>query len=181
MSATHTPSISAIPIGLLPDGLLSWLVKHLSEIVERQVIPGDMVQLPPEAYNSQRGQYLGEALLAVLNAHPNHVDGQALGLIDADCYAPGLDYILGVADPGLRAAIVALPRLRQSFLGLPDDESIFRQRVLKEAVYELGQTWGLDHCADPHCVMYFSSSQQDIDAKNLDLCPSCLSRLKRQP
>jgi len=48
-----------------------------------------------------------------------------LGVIDADCYAPGLNFILGQASIHDRDAFIALPRLRPSFYGLQEDESLF--------------------------------------------------------
>jgi len=35
------------------------------------------------------------------------------------------------------------------------------QRVIKEAVHELGHAFGLTHCENSKCVMHFSNSLQD--------------------
>lgn len=172
--------VSVVPVGPMPGGLLPWLVKHLSEVLEQPAVLAHEIPLPEGGYDSRRKQYQGEAILEVLRQQPQSSAGQVLGLVDADCYAPGLNFIFGQAALGGQVAFVALPRLRQSFLGLPDDPHIFRQRVLKEAVHELGYTWGLAHCPDQHCVMYFSNSLQDTDLKSLDFCPSCMNRVASQ-
>jgi archaemetzincin len=70
-------------------------------------------------------------------------------------------------------AIVAVPRLRQSYYRLPEDADIFRQRVVKEAIHELGHVFGLEHCHDRRCVMAFSNSLEDTDYKGSEFCPEC--------
>jgi archaemetzincin len=102
-----------------------------------------------------------------------------LGLIEADCYAPGLNFIFGQAKPHGREAFVALPRLRQSFYGLPEDPTLLRQRALTEAVHELGHTWSLTHCPDPQYVMHFSNSLRETDVKGSNFCPRCSHRLEK--
>ena len=94
-----------------------------------------------------------------------------LGVVDVDLYTPGLNFVFGQAQMGGPAAVIALPRLRQGFYGLPDDEALFHQRAVKEAVHELG------HCRNPRCVMSFSNSLHDVDRKERDFCPSCRLKL----
>jgi archaemetzincin len=101
---------------------------------------------------------------------------RVLGMIDADCYAPGLNFIFGQAALHGRVAFIALPRLRPSFYGMAEDPPLFRQRVLTEAVHELGHTWGLTHCPDPHCVMHFSNTLHDTDLKGATFCRRCQDR-----
>ena len=45
-----------------------------------------------------------------------------------------------------KVAAIYPPRLRQEFYGLEKNEQLFLQRVVKEAVHELGHTFGLGHC-----------------------------------
>jgi archaemetzincin len=42
------------------------------------------------------------------------------------------------------------------------DTSHFGQRLVKEAVHELGHAFGLNHCENIECVMHFSNSLQNI-------------------
>ncbi|MFX1263344.1 MAG: archemetzincin, partial [Promethearchaeota archaeon] len=100
----------------------------------------------------------------------------ALGLVDLDLFVPDLNFIFGTAQFGGNA-IVALPRLRQSFYGLPDDDSVFFQRTVKEVFHELGHVLGLRHCTN-HCVMQFSNSLSDTDRKPDSFCQRCLLLLK---
>jgi len=59
------------------------------------------------------------------------------------------------------------------------DKGLFRERILKEAVHELGHTFGLSHCSSPSCVMFFSNSLPGTDRKKSDFCPECRRRLLR--
>jgi archaemetzincin len=168
--------IMLISLGpVLPD-LLPWLADHLEEVLGRGVAMGEVIPLSATGYDPGRRQYSGDALIAAWRDHPYPGAERVLGLTDADCYAPGLNFIFGQATPGGREALVALPRLCEPFYGLPDDPVLFRQRVLKEAVHELGHTWGLSHCPDPHCVMHFSNSLHDTDVKGPDFCSRCRDR-----
>lgn len=176
---TAAPSVTLVPMGPLPEDLLAWLREHLVQALRRPVAIGKVLALPRESYNPQKQQYLGERILAALRRLPLPEGGQAVGLADADCYTPGMSFVFGQAVRGGRVAFVALPRLRPSFYGLPHEEDQFRERVLKEVVHELGHTWSLAHCPSVRCVMHFSNTLQDTDAKGVDFCAHCCNRLGR--
>jgi len=103
-----------------------------------------------------------------------------VGVVDLDLYAPQLNFVFGQAAIGGRETLVALPRLRQCFYGMPEDLELFRQRTLKEAIHELGHTFGLGHCPKRNCVMCFSNSLPDTDAKGASFCPGCACSLGEQ-
>jgi len=60
---------------------------------------------------------------------------------------------------------------------LKSDESLFHQRIVKEAVHELGHAFGLNHCNNPICVMYFSNSLPDTDIKQYSFCDVCRTKI----
>jgi archaemetzincin len=119
-------------------------------------------------------------MLNVLRARFYPEAERVLGLTDVDCYAPGLNFVFGQAATRAGPAFVALLRLRQAFYGLPADRTLFRERVLKEAIHELGHTWGLEHCEDPECVMRFSNRLRDTDFKSAGFCRRCQRLLRRK-
>jgi archaemetzincin len=120
----------------------------------------------------------GERASSRLWRVPEREDGCLLGLIDADCYAPGFNFVFGQASEETGVAFVALPRLRQSLHGLTEDEGLLRERTLKEAIHELGHTWGLEHCPNTGCVMHFSNSLIDTDRKGAAFCGLCAELLR---
>ncbi|OQB26030.1 MAG: Peptidase family M54 [Chloroflexi bacterium ADurb.Bin180] len=147
-SGKPASAVTLVPMGRLPPELLRWLQERLHETLRRPVSVGKPVGLPPAAYHAQRQQYIGEAILAALRPLPLPPGTQAVALVDGDCYTPGLNFVFGQAARGGMMAFVALPRLRQSFYGLPEDPALFQERVLKEVIHELGHTWNLPHCPD---------------------------------
>ena len=168
--------IILVPIGPVPPDLLLWLPDRLMKVVDENTVVSEAVSLPASGYDLRRRQCQGGAVLAALRALPCPAPERVVGLTDVDCYSPGLNSIFGQATLGGREAFVALPRLRPSFYGLPTDAALFHGRVLKEVVHELGHTWGLSHCLDTHCVMYFSNALYDTDVKGTGFCQRCRDR-----
>jgi len=125
---------------------------------------------PAFALNQRRAQYPADAILAQVDVGEAKY---ALAIADLDLYVPQLNFVFGLADRAAARVILALPRLRQSFYGLPDNTSLFRGRVVKEAVHELGHVQGLEHCRDRRCVMAFSNSLADTDYKRQEFCEKC--------
>ena len=54
---------------------------------------------------------------------------------------------------------------------------MLRERLLKEAVHEIGHTLELTHCDDYQCVMAPSHAVEWIDLKEGILCDSCRARI----
>jgi len=90
-----------------------------------------------------------------------------------DLYIPILTFVFGEAQMGGPCAVVSAHRLRQEFYGLPPNPELFRQRVIKEAVHEIGHTLNLTHCEDYSCAMAPSHAVEWIDLKEGTLCAGC--------
>lgn len=117
-------------------------------------------------------QLNGEDLLSeVLRLRGEHGTDLALGMTNKNLYVPDMNFIFGLASREGRSAIVSGFRLGAS---QPD---LFRQRLLKEAMHEVGHLYGLGHCEDPRCVMRFSNSLADTDVKGSSFCGNCASQL----
>jgi archaemetzincin len=125
---------------------------------------------PRDAYDARRRQFRAEALLERARSC---TERPILAVTDADCYAGSLNFVFGMAEVGGRAATVSLHRLRDASTG-----ERFHQRIAKEVIHELGHGEGLGHCRDPKCVMRFSNSLAETDAKSKGLCPACLRHLR---
>lgn len=168
--------IVVAPVGEVEAGVLAHLCAALTQTFGQPCRLGPALPVPGEAFNPQRKQYSAGAILAQL--HPGPTD-RVLGVVDLDLYVPELNFVFGLADGAGRRAVIALPRLRERFYGRPDDEALFLARAVKEAVHELGHTYGLGHCADRRCVMAFSNSLADTDDKGQTFCPRHQQQLRR--
>ena len=100
-----------------------------------------------------------------------------LAICDFDAYSDKLNFVFGEAYLDGSIYAIYLPRLRQEFYGLKADEFLFCQRIVKEAVHELGHAFGLSHCENIKCVMHFSNSLPDTDIKTNHLCNVCRGHL----
>mgnify|MGYP006281621671 CR=1 FL=1 len=138
------------------------------------------LELEESEYDDVREQYDASKILDRLMylAKDNEVF-RVLGVLDEDIYASDLNFVFGVAKvPKFRnidkslASLISVARLRESYYGKPKNEQLFRERILKEALHEIGHTFGLDHC-DNLCVMKFSNSLPETDIKPAEYCNEC--------
>lgn len=173
-------TITLVPIGSLDESLLPVIGEAITQTLGRAWATARPLEPPRYAYDARRRQYLASAILARLRELDLPGPERVLGLVDEDLYVPELNFVFGQASLGGREAVIALPRLRQSFYGLPEDQALFHQRAIKEAIHELGHTYGLRHCPDQRCVMCFSNSLRDTDAKQAMFCTRCRAAVERQ-
>ena len=163
-------SIRLVPIGVVSADLIVHLQGEIRAAFGREVTIGTALPLPAAAYDGSRHQYLGSALLEHLGNSDDDGAERVIGVIDADAYAPGLNFIFGQATKPGRFAVVALPRLRESFRGRPEDPVRFRARVVKVTVHELRHSFGFAHCETDRCVMSFARSVGDVDRQDAHFC-----------
>ncbi len=131
-----------------------------------------------EAFDSNRGQYNSSLILRQLIMKPPWDAEKILAVLDVDLYIPILTFVFGEAQLKGIGAVVSTRRLNNRFYGLPEDAEVMTDRLLKEAVHELGHTFGLIHCPQPKCVMNSSTYVENIDLKPAELCPLCQKSIK---
>ena len=167
--------ITLVPIGEVEDTVLKSLAPPLAEILGQKMEVAN-TPLSPRGGRSRR-QYLASAILALVPVPAR--GNRALGITSADLYAPGLNFVFGLADIEGRRALISLHRLRPESCGSPPDDTVFLKRAVKEAVHELGHTYGLGHCRDPRCVMFFSNTLHDTDLKGPGFSAACREKVER--
>lgn len=168
-----------IPIGNINLNELIFLPEELSKVfrIIRFTISSDILKLPLHTYDRARKQYNSTLLLEYLAAAKPKGYDKYLGIVDVDLYARGLNFVFGEAILNGEEALISLHRLKPEFYGDPPNEKLFKARILKEAVHELGHTFGLTHCRNPECVMHFSNSIIDTDLKSAQPCLACQTKL----
>lgn len=150
------------PFGELPAVVIDELVPVLEEF-------GTVKRLPPapilsEWFDPEAGKFEADCFLDALRDEP--LD-RVLGLTAVDLFARDYNFVFGQARIMGRPAVVSIARL-----GKPSTE-LFRERLAKEAVHELGHTLGIGHCENRECVMRFSNTLAETDRKTRWFCRVC--------
>jgi archaemetzincin len=171
VKAIHLAPVStdAAPV---PGAALEKLARDLPRVFHVPCQVGRERLDPTPAFDLQRGQYYSTEILRRLQ-HTAGDGVRVLGVTALDLYVPVLTFVFGEAQLEGRCALVSLHRLREEFYGLPPRPDVMYERLLKEAVHELGHTFGLRHCADWRCVMASSHGVELLDVKEKDFCPAC--------
>jgi archaemetzincin len=165
-----------VPIELCnDDDILSWLGARLADVfgVRPRIVRANIAS--GDCFDRVRNQYEARWLLARLAELPTA--GLVLGITPIDLFIPVFTFVIGEAYLNGRAAVISTYRLPDERYGMPPNPERFRQRLLKEAIHELGHCHGLLHCHEPGCVMQASSLAEDLDLKSVDFCDSCRRRL----
>jgi archaemetzincin len=122
-----------------------------------------------DGFDATRKQWRAETLLQRCVEPYTSPDCLAVGLTSRDLYVPSLNFVFGLAIREAGVAIVSWHRL-------VGDEEILIGRITKEVVHEVGHIQGLDHCRNDLCVMWFSNTLSETDAKKAEFCPACKVR-----
>ena len=179
---TIMPTIVIQPVLFeLGQHTISTLKESLSEELNASSIVtlSSIKEIPVQLFDKQRKQWNSSTILQWLSDmfKPSSKSARLLFICDFDSYSDELNFVFGEAYVDGNVSAIYLPRLRQEFYGLKPDESFFYQRLVKEAVHELGHAFGLNHCESIKCVMHFSNSLSDTDIKTSHLCNVCRGHL----
>jgi archaemetzincin len=174
------PGIDIVPIYFADR---EEMLRHLGALLERDFRTGVRYRNPwfdPEAsFDTSRGQYNSTRILKQLLEDPHEPAERILGVTSVDLFTPVLTYVFGEAQLSGRAAVVSCHRLQSEVYGLPPDEALLFERLHKEAVHELGHTYGLLHCRTIGCVMGTAAYAEEIELKTARFCDHCRVLLQR--
>jgi archaemetzincin len=124
------------------------------------------------AGDAGRSQFHSTAILQRLE-RASDPDARILGVTTCDLFVPVLTFVFGEAQLDGNCAVVSTARLQEELYGMPRRDDLLRERLIKEAVHELGHTFGLRHCSDWRCVMTSSHAVERLDIKTADFCRAC--------
>lgn len=138
-------------------------------------ISAEFIDFPfTRSFRSSRKQHDADVLLAELSRGRGQ-GGKAVFIIHEDMFSKPNDFVFGLAKGD--CAVVSTARLDPRRYGPAADlkkaGALFHERILKEAMHELGHLCGLPHCDDGKCVMSFSESVGGVDSKGPDFCGRC--------
>jgi archaemetzincin len=155
------------------DALVAAVIPLVGAAFAASVVATPPVPLSEDAYNPSRQQYHSTILLDTLARHKRAEWSRLLGIADVDLYTPDLNFVFGQADAHRGVAVFSVARLHTT------DRNRFVHRAATEAIHELGHTYGLQHCHDPRCVMWFSNTLAESDRKGTRFCRAHASELRR--
>ena len=124
-----------------------------------------------------RNQHSSSAIIKLLERYLSSSAVKVLAVTGLDLGNPVLTFVFGEARLNGQCAIVSSYRLDNKFYGLPDNPALSQERLLKEAIHELGHTYGLFHCHNSECVMQSTTYVEEIDFKSSRFCDKCWDKL----
>jgi len=156
----------------------TWLDRELKESTEvLRKVYGKEAMI--EKINEDKGRYF-------VDQNRNQADGlrmlaylrllkdpslYTVWLTEEDLFINDFNFCFGLAYGNV--ALVSTHRLRDR------DMEVYISRLRKELSHEVGHLFGLKHCSNWRCVMYFSNTLLDTDRKTEDLCSNCRLALSR--
>ncbi|GBD98488.1 peptidase family M54 [bacterium BMS3Abin07] len=176
-SKTRNDNIHIVSIGVFDKELIDWIGDNISQTFNARINVTN-THFPPCSHNiPKEGQYPASAFIEYLKTIPDGCN-KVLGITDTDLSYPGLNYVFGLSDPASQVSIISITRFKGKN-GLLSSRQRMIERAIKTTIHELGHTYGLSHCKDHRCVMFFSFNLLDTDYKGKDFCPKCNRELHK--
>lgn len=173
-------TIAVVAIGPPDEEALASVEKAVAGAFGRPVERLAPLAEPGGALDAARGQWSApEMLRALLRARPASAE-RILGVTSRDLFIPVLSFVFGQAQMDGPTAVISLARISQAFSGFPEDRELLLTRARKEALHELGHTFGLVHCPDAACPMSLSTGVVQVDRKGEAFCASCAALVRER-
>jgi len=166
----HTVLIS--PIGPFDPTLLETVAQGIQRVFGLDSAVSFLISDLAFAFDPKRDQFHSTPILAKLAAVAPDWALKVLAVTQVDLFIPILTHVYGEAQLGGRACIVSFFRLNEGPSALHVDQRPV-ERLVKEAIHELGHTFRLRHCPSPGCLMHYCRSEADVDRKSDQLCRYC--------
>jgi len=162
------------PLGDMEEEHLRCVAESITEQFGLRVLIMPNQGPPDYALDARRLQYNSNVILKRLMVLCPPDGVKILGVTPFDLFSPIFAHVFGEAQFGGKCTVISSFRLG----GNPDSSNArgcppLISRLEKEAIHELGHTFGLRHCSDPDCVMHYSTGLQCADRKFAFFCPPC--------
>lgn len=169
--------IDIVPIGEVEEDLILPLKSSISQIFKTKTRIRNCNFDLSNVYDSLRNQYNSSGLLMQLINDVTPETIKVLGITQVDLFIPIFTFLFGEAQLNGIGALVSIHRLKNEFYGLPRNKDLLKSRLIKEAIHELGHTFGLIHCFTLRCVMNTSTYVEEIDQKSSNFCRGCEQKI----
>ncbi|HMA04368.1 MAG TPA: archaemetzincin family Zn-dependent metalloprotease [Methanomicrobiales archaeon] len=157
-----------------PRGLESGVEKRIRSILGSDLAVEESCILL-SGYDRGRDQYDAQKILSRIQLFKRQrgCTEPILLVVPHDLSVRGQDFVFGLARQSVGAAVVSTARLDNGYYGRTREDSDLTGRIAKEGAHEIGHLFGLEHCADPECVMFPPRTLGELDRKKLAFCPAC--------
>ncbi len=153
------------------------LIDSLSKAFHARITTSTIDFPLTRSFRPGRKQYDAEQLLRELRPFGGGGD-LGIFIFREDLFAGELAFVFGLSQGG--NSILSTHRLDPRLYGETDMKkagALFRERLSKEAIHEVGHSLGMPHCGDRKCVMSFSNSIEEVDFKGREFCGDCQKAL----
>lgn len=142
------------------------------------LLPGQ--PLPQEAWYAPRKRWRADRLLDYLERTTPPTFDKVLALTGSDISCTKGEHedwgIFGYGSVGGRPAVVSTFRLKRDM----PSETLFKDRLTKVALHEVGHLFGLLHCPTPGCLMEDAGGTiATVDRGGKTFCKGCEEALRR--
>ena len=166
------PYIVVTPIGEIESTLCDSISREVENFFGLPTRIVTLLNNVEFAFDPGRSQYYSTRILEKLADDAPKWAVKLIGITKVDLFIPILTYVYGEAQLGGRASIISTCRLNERPYASRRQLSL-QERIIKEALHELGHTFKLRHCPDHRCTMHYCRSVQDVDRKTKGLCRHC--------
>ena len=170
MNPEHHIIIS--PIGEFSSELIEALAGEIKRVFGFSTDTESVLQDLAFALDQNRSQYHSTMILEQLAANCPAQAIRVIAIAQVDLFIPILTHVYGEAQLGGKACIISTYRLNEGRLGRNISQK-YIDRIVKEAIHELGHTFKLRHCPEHTCIMHYCRNEEDVDRKSDQLCRYC--------
>ena len=172
--------VGVIPVRLSDEELVHTVCDAVESVYGIQTVAVDPQRAPWHSYDYSRDQYNAAGFTEIAEYGPHKKN---IVVTDLDLFSYPLNFVFGQAHLSGRASVISTYRLNPDFYEcdggqdpISDEvyDQMYKERVAKESVHEVGHMLGIRHCSNNWCVMSFSPTIAEVDAKGKYLCPDCM-------
>lgn len=165
-------NIAISPIGNFDPEITEPVKKEINRIFGFPALIIPILEDVDFALDSGRNQYHSTSILKQLEKSAPSFAMKVIAITKVDLFIPILTHVYGEAQLGGKACVVSTYRLKDQ-ISAANPGVIFKQRIVKEAIHELGHTFNLRHCKEHACIMHYCRTELDVDRKSDQLCRYC--------
>ena len=160
------------PVGDLSAELIEATAREIKRVFGFSTETESVLQNLAFALDQNRNQYHSTLILEQLAAKSPSRAIRVIAIAQVDLFIPILTHVYGEAQLGGTACIVSTHRLNEGRSGMNISPK-YIDRIVKEAIHELGHTFKLRHCPEHTCIMHYCRNEEDVDRKSDQLCRYC--------